>query len=322
MLDFLSGYYSNYKSKFSNNLLTIISSMMCVSTCNTSSIARDLQKKRGHSFKASDMFLYRFLGNPGFQIDDKLWRCHINTIFAHLQQKKNLQKGDRIYINVDFTSDSQDFLILCASIQYDGHALPIYFTMRRYPKEAGTYDHKKMEEAFLKGLKHCLSKHYKYVIIADRGFGNQRFIELCEALDLEYAIRMQPNPKVIKKEDGKEVTDIMDKVATKDGKHTVTIVRWKRDISLYRYSEGDKTWYITSNIKDNTGAQVKKIYEQRFKIEKNFQDLKSSGFDIEKSKIRKYDRFKRMFFMGCMAYSLMVITGKFIEKHRRGLKKN
>ncbi len=38
----------------------------------------------------------------------------------------------------------------------------------------------------------------------------------------------------------------------------------------------------------------KEIYEKRFKIEKLFQDNKSSGFNIEANKIKKYDRFKRM----------------------------
>lgn len=161
-----------------------------------------------------------------------------------------------------------------------------------------------MEKAFLKGLKHCLSKHYRYVIVADRDFGNQRFIELCEALELEYAIRTQPNLKVTQ-QDASEVTDIMDKVATEDRKYVLKVVSWKREIVFYRYSEGEKIWYITSNIKDN---EVKGVYKRRFKI--------------EKSKIRKYDRFKRTFFMSCVAYSLMVVTGKFIEAHRRGLKKN
>ncbi len=38
----------------------------------------------------------------------------------------------------------------------------------------------KMEEAFIKGLRHVLSKKYSYVIVADRGFGNNRFANLCK----------------------------------------------------------------------------------------------------------------------------------------------
>jgi len=35
------------------------------------------------------------------------------------------------------------------------------------------------------------------------------------------------------------------------------------------------------------------MYKKRFKIEKTFQELTSSGFDIENLKIKKSDRFKK-----------------------------
>ena len=38
---------------------------------------------------------------------------------------------------------------------------------------------KKMEIAFIRALRHILSDKYQYILVADRGFGNERFIQYC-----------------------------------------------------------------------------------------------------------------------------------------------
>ena len=50
-----------------------------------------------------------------------------------------------------------------------------------------------MEQAFVRSLRHILSKKYHYVIVADRGFGNQRFIHLCKANHFDTIIRLKDN---------------------------------------------------------------------------------------------------------------------------------
>ena len=50
---------------------------------------------------------------------------------------------------------------------------------------------KKMEEAFLKQLRHLLSRKYKYTIVADRGFGHSRFINDCLRLGFNYILRVK-----------------------------------------------------------------------------------------------------------------------------------
>ena len=54
------------------------------------------------------------------------------------------------------------------------------------------------------------------------------------------------------------------------------------------------------------------IYKDRFKIEKCFQDLKSSGFNIEKSKIRKYANYKKLLAIIMVAHVLLVMIGHLI----------
>ncbi len=272
-------------------------------------IARTVSSINKKDFNTNEKNLIYLLSNKKFQIDDSYWRMHNKFIFALLTEQKLIKKGDKIFIQVDFTSDTDDFLILCASVVFDNRSIPLYFTMRNYPKRKNSYDHKKMELAFLKGLKHILSEKHQYVIVADRGFGNSRFIDNCQETDFEYLIRLEPNFHVTK---GNH-KGIMRNVVVENGKHEVFVRKWDTNISVFRNEKKGKVWYLASNIKNIDCKTVIKNYEDRFKIEKCFQDLKSSGFDIEKSKIRKYDRFKRLVAMCMLAHVILVVLGSFIK---------
>ena len=175
-----------------------------------------------------------------------------------------------------------------------------------------------MEKAFLKALKHCLSSKYHYVIVADRGFGNERFIQYCEDCGFEYLIRLQPNMTI---EYG-DKKGVLSNIIKNDGSFEVRVKKWKKNLGIFKSTKDGKEWYLASNIKGLSHEDAINIYNDRFKIEKCFQDLKSSGFDIESSKIRKYDRFKRMLAMCVISHSIAVIIGAFINQHMPTFKKN
>jgi transposase len=85
---------------------------------------------------------------------------------------------------------------------------------------------------------------------------------------------------------------------------------WKREARFAISSQDDDTWYIATNLA-TTG--IAETYAKRFKIEKLFQDIKSSGFDIEKTKIRKYDRFKRLLCLVFLAHAITTFVGFFVK---------
>ena len=72
-------------------------------------------------------------------------------------------------------------------------------------------------------------------------------------------------------------------------------------------------WYLLSHMKDLTLEKAVRIYHDRFKIERVFKELKSAGFPIEKSKIKTYDRFKRLLALCMAAPVILVMMGKFIK---------
>jgi transposase len=269
------------------------------------------------SYKGGEMAVYRLLSNPLFKVGKVLLRSYVKLIFSLLEERTGLKKGDTVYVQIDFTSERDNFQILMASVLLNGKAIPLYFSMRKYPKKKGQYDQKKMEKAFIEGLKHALSKQYRYVIVADRGFGNKRVIELCESAGFEYIIRAEPNLKIrYGNQEG-----IMSEVIKEKGKYEIEVISWRKTITLIRNEEKGQVWYLMTSLKEEEPGRIVKSYKDRFRIEKVFQDLKSSGFRLEETKIKGYSRFKRMFFLTCIAYSLMVLQGDSLEQEEGEWKK-
>lgn len=315
----LREHFSSIPRRITERIFLASEGMMRCRSSNTSAIARALSLMNGKSFKTNDMQLYRFLSNSHFQVDEVLWRSYIQSVFSLLIEQGRIgKKGDELLIALDVTSNGDDFLILSAALIVDELTIPLYFSMRSYPKRKNQMDQKKMERAFLNALRHLLSKKYRYLLVADRGFGNDRFIQYCLDAHFDVMIRIEPNMTLTCGSEKGIARDIL----LKDGAYACEISGWKKHYRILRQTQEGKTWYILTNMNTTRALEAGDTYKKRFRIEKVYQNLKSSGFEIEASKIRKYDRFKRMLFLSCFAYSMLLLIGAFVSKHLLSIKKN
>lgn len=317
LLEAMKANFSRVDKTISRGVLQVVEAMIKCSSSNTSKVIRQLSSMNNKSFKTNDVWLYRLFDSRKFQVDDNFWRGYIKSIFQILKEQDEIKKNEKILINIDFTSDRDDFLILCASVMLGGNAVPIYFSIRNYPKRKNQHNQKKMELAFIKALRHILSDKYQYILVADRGFGNDRFIQNCLDNGFDVLVRLQPNMMV--KTEGQQ--GIIEEIITQDGVYSCHIICWNKSYKIIRHSKHEKVWYLLTNLSTINSLDSTIVYANRFKIEKLFQNLKSSGFDIEKSKIKKYDRFKRMLFLSCFAHSILVLLGKFVNEKLPSIKK-
>jgi transposase len=88
------------------------------------------------------------------------------------------------------------------------------------------------------------------------------------------------------------------------------VISWEKVVKFVIKITNNSTWFLIPNRND---LDIADNYAKRFKIEKLFQDLKSSAFDIEKTKIMKYDRVKRLVYLSAVCHALMVFLGHFIK---------
>ena len=152
-------------------------------------------------------------------------------------------------------------------------------------------------------MRHLLSKKYTYTIVADRGFGNDRIAQLCVKNGFNYVLRLCENLNIQK--GGIDLN--LQTFAGSNSLFKAYVPCWKKHMYFEIKTANKSTWFL---MKSEEKMHASEIYEKRFSIEKCFQDMKSSGFNIEKSKIRKYDRFKRMCFLTSLAQLFAVIVGE------------
>lgn len=313
MKEIVDKYFDKIGSKFCKNMNLILPAILKSGSSNTSVIASEMAHFTKKDFRTNDRKLYRFLQDKNFQINDKFWRCHINLIFDFFKNKKIFKKHDIIPINIDITNSKKNFLILSASILINNKAVSLYFSLRKYPSKTYKMSQNKMEEAFIKSLKHLLPKKYKYILIADRAFGNLRFSTLCEKNGFKYVLRMRENIQVIKD----EKTLFLKDFKGKNEKFNAFVPHWNKNCDFEIHTKNDSTLFLLYNTTQNPIE----LYEKRFKIEKLFQDEKSSGFDFENTKIEKFDRFKRLLYLISLAHFLIVTLGNFLETCKNDIKK-
>ena len=315
--EIISKYFFKNGAIFCNNLSLIIPAILRCGKANTALIAKEMSKFNGQDFHTNDTHLYRFLQSKDFQIDDSFWRAHIKLLFDFMSEQNLINHKTPIQINLDFTSNLDDFLILSASVIINDKAVLLYFTSRLYPKRKNQMDQKFMEAAFIKGLRHVLSKQYKYIIVADRGFGNIRFAKLCEENNFEYILRINQNLNIVHNNKPKNLKDFEDE-------NIVNLEcfanSWNKNIIVDIATKEGSTWFLLNGLKNKKSTIS--FYEKRFKIEKLFQDTKYSGFDIEKTKIRKYDRFKRLLYLIGLSHLFIVVLGNFLNTKENNIKKN
>jgi hypothetical protein len=319
LLDKISGNFERLDKRVSGRFLAVAEAMIYSSSCNSSAVIRQMNLLNGNSFHTNDNALYRFLSSDLFQVNDNFWRCYIKTIFSLIEESQDFCNHRReVLIALDFTSDRDDFLILTASAVIGKDSVPIYFSMRNYPKRKNQMNQKKMELAFIKALRHILSDKYKYILLADRGFGNDRFVEYCTKNGFDLMIRLQPNMTI--KANNKQ--GIMEDILSEDGVHSCYFKNWKKTYNVIRSTRENESWYIITNANENRSIELKDAYKNRFSIERVFLNLKSAGFEIEKSKIKKYDRFKRMLVLCCFSYCIITLLGKFVNENLPAIKKS
>jgi hypothetical protein len=315
MEEIISKYFYGSDNVFLHNFCVVVEGLMGAISASVADISRSLSKINDKPFRTNEKLVNRLLQDADFQVNDNLFRKYINLLFD-IMVERGLQKlGDNILIKVDYTTDTDDFLILMACVDFGGRSVPLCFSMRSYPKRKGQSDQKKMERAFLRELRHVLSKKYTYTIVADRGFGNDRFAQLCVEFGFNYVLRIRDNLNLTI---GNSQLNLKD-FSGQNKSFTAHVCAWEREANFEVKTQKNSTWFIFSSLPLDKSFST--IYQKRFGIEKCFQDQKSSGFNIEKTKIQKYDRFKRLYFTMCLAQLFTVVLGEYITNENHPLKK-
>jgi hypothetical protein len=270
-----------------------------------------------HAIKQVD----RMLSNPGIDVDElsKRWVAHA--------------VGPRPKIVVamdwtDFDADNQATLML-SLVSRHGRSTPLLWLT---VDKATLKNHRNAYEyRVLVQLAEALPPDVKVLVVADRGFGDQKLYQvLTEELKLDYLIRFRGNIAVTSAEGetrpaadwvgaGGRPRTLRNAFVTADGYQVGTVI-------CVHAKDMKEPWCLAASSTTDTAKQLMTTYGKRWGIESGFRDTKDLRFGMGMASIRvsSPERRDRLWLLNAFAIVLLTLLGAAGEAlgYDRHLKSN
>lgn len=268
--------------------------------------AMDGPAKAKHRIKRVD----RFLGNPQVELD-----AVGEGLFHELRPVQG-----HVVVLADWT-DRHDFQQLVLALPRNGRALPFYCVTVEKGDGSGVHEGLMVqaEQEALDALARFCGDTIKPVIIADRGFGNTRWLGEIQKRGWNFVQRVACNHAV----SVESYVGLLSELGirrgwtSKDwGWGTMNEDAWGpiRLVTVYA-RDAKEPWYLVTNLADEPPAEIVRLYKRRMWIEAAFRDLKNRnwGLGMDQVRLTKASRLDRHFIILAVAYVLLVAFGAAAE---------
>ena len=300
-----------------NATLGVISS----ASLAVNSIGQGLALARGRLPKHAIKQVDRLLSNPGIDVDElsKRWIAH-----AVGPRPKIVAALDW----TDFDADDQATIML-SLVTNHGRSTPlVWLTVDK----ATLKNHRNAYEyRVLVQLAEALPADVKVLVVADRGFGDQKLYQvLTEELKFDYLIRFRGNIAVTSAEGetrpaadwvgvGGRPRTLRNALVTADGYQVGTVV-------CVHAKDMKEPWCLAASTTTDTAKQLMTTYGKRWSIESGFRDTKDLRFGMGMASIRVStpERRDRLWLLNAFAVVLLTLLGAAGEAlgYDRHLKSN
>ena len=212
----------------------------------------------------------------------------------------------------DFDADGQTTLV-ASLVASHGRTTPlVWHTVEKAALEGMRNE---TEDFVLQRLREVVPEGVRVVVLADRGFGDQKFYALLEQLKFDYVVRFRQCIQVMdekgeKKSAGEWVPDsgralrLIGAKVTQDEAPVPAVVCVKK--------KGMKEpWCLATSLKEATAAFVVGLYAKRFRTEETFRDVKDLRFGMGLSWVRvsSPERRDRLLLVSALACGLLTLLG-------------
>jgi len=259
----------------------------------------------------------RFLSNPNVEV-----LCLARSIFDAFAPAQG-----RVVVLVDWTDVANGKLLVFA-LPCNGRSLP--FFVRAVAKEAGEGGLIQAESEALSALRSICGDRQEMVVVADRGFGNQRWINAVRAQGFGFVQRLSC---VFNVDTERHIGALRD-LNLRRGK---PVRDWGygtmgddeaiegRLVTAYDPT-AKEPWYLATVLEDIPAEEVVSLYRQRWWMEPTFRDKKNRdwGLGLANVYLEDYHRYERLFYIVVLALIFLNAHGALAEAEGfdRGLKAN
>jgi len=257
-----------------------------------------------HGIKQVD----RLLSNDGFDVWG-LFEPWVRFVIAEREE---------VVVALDWTDfEKDDHTTLCAYlVTRHGRATPLAW--KTVPKSTLEGKRNGYEYALVERLHAVVPPAVRVVLLADRGFGDQKLYALLGALGWDYVIRFR---ECILVEDERGVRQpasarVGAGRAKKIPNARVTDERTAVPAVVVVHAKAMKEpWCLATSLAERTAQDVVTLYGKRFSIEETFRDEKDIhfGLGLSATHIKDGSRRDRLLFVIALAHALLTLLGAASE---------
>lgn len=268
-------------------------------------IGQGLAQARGKLTKHAVKQVDRLLSNPGVDV----W-----ALFAHWVPYV-VGARQRVVVAMDWTEFDADeqATIMLSLVTRHGRATPLlWLTVNKatLKDQRNAY-----EDRVLLRLAEVLPEGVKVLLLADRGFGDQKLYALLQELGFDYCIRFRGNIHVTDAQGetrpaaqwvgaGGRARTLRDAAVTADRYRVGTVVCvWAKDMK--------EPWCLAASTTTETARTLVNYYAKRWGIESSFRDTKDLRFGMGMSyaRIGSPARRDRLWLLNAFAVVLLTLLG-------------
>ena len=273
-------------------------------------IGRGLSAVRGTDAKHGTKQIDRLLSNSGVQMS-RLFEAWVRFVV-----------GDRkeIVVALDWTEfDGDKQATICLyMITRHGRATPLVW--KTVPKATLAGKRNDYEYSVVEQLGSALRGDVKITLLADRGFGDQKFYAILAVFGWDYVIRFRDCIRVTDVSGAtKTAAQWLEKTGRAKMLKDVGVTEDKSPVPavvLVHDKRMKDAWCLATSRVDLGAAGVTKLYGRRFTIEETFRDTKDVhfGMGLSATHIGSAGRRDRLLFLAALAYALLVLLGAAGER--------
>jgi len=227
---------------------------------------------------------------------------------------ENAAKTGEIRLIIDATKVTARHQLLMVALAYRRRALPIAWTWIRKPRGHSS-GHKQL--ALLHYVKTLLPAQAQVTLVGDSEFTPL----LCAAQRWGWHYALRQKGSHLFRQPGSD-WQRLDTLLSEPGQ-----LRWLTQIELTQqhqhlcnvfawWKPGEKEpWFLATNIP--SPQRTKRTYSRRMWVDEMFGDFKKNGFDLERSRLRHFNRLSRLTLAVALLYVWLVAFGAATIKNGR-----
>jgi len=286
------------------NLALLAAAVLCESEVNLMALGAVLPMATGNRASRFQK-LKRILANRHIR-PDEVMAPYAREVLAALSAN-----GQQLVLVIDQSQATRlhRHELLMVAVRLGGRALPLAWIVRETAGAIGFAEQKEV----LERVAAWLPDGAKPVLMGDRFYGTPDLIAWCAARRWSWRLRLKANLLVYDKTGGETTL----RECFEDGQWLLADVRLSArqipsHVAMVHETGHPEPWIIALSEAPTTPRALD--YGLRWGIEAMFSDLKSRGFDLESSQLRKADRIDRLLLGLAIAIYWAVSTGMWDQQ--------